>query len=1006
MNSASPRAVCRSHVRCDRGQVGWHLPIGMFGLTLAVLLATFRDLPAETKQVPLPASYADFAINPDTGDLAAVDSSANSITLFRRAYLKGDKKAVVGPVIVGKSAVSICFKRFADKSYFAVVCEMEPNLYLLDAAQLTLTKKIALAHKHHSHVTCSQNSQDPFVYYSFGRGDGAAVGAVNLRAMSDQGQVFDDTEDFAVSASGTMIYRHGTASPSGLCALRLVSGFEDSKPNFVLELTKHEESEAYLPDPFDLFTAVGSEIYSRDLSGQAGKLDFTPACFLRNRPVILGMTIPDGPDSPDRGNRSREDRPKTAKISLELKAASYNTWGTTASLPISLTVTKASGGSSEETADDKYLAWQAKVLGDEKNGVALLAILNQVVEVPLADLKLKDEPFLQLRTQGTENLIVGKKATLKFEKFDTRATLEWEGLPEGAKSSGGTLDWTPTAEQVGKSQLVAILKHGTLERRQLIPVDIVVPSVTLPFQAERVAIDSTGKWAVCWTVLGEDNNGGRRADRRETWMAVVDVSALKVVAEKKLPFAAGAVALTSDMLFASDETSLAVEVIKPASLERIKLLQAESQVASISVYGGKTVVFGSEGTYVSVSLPALERIQVDRPDERLPADQMTLDALRLPGPWLRGVLMDESATSPQLLVSPSGFLKFETRSDQHERFMKAQREFEGRSPKMRGRIPAEFEGGEIGGHAELSAISADVILEIRSHQERDHGDWPRERFDLSLRLSDVMNLQKKLSVPLASVFLEGEQRRHVEHGLAAAQKTVVAIFGNRLYRWTAGELKPMDFPNPVRIAPRQPVFALEPKGQTQLKHVAKGGKAPYEFALEGSLTGASIDPASGTLTIDPSALVPKVQALLIAEGIMHLDGENDASPVDSLRKYSVKSIDPFTKLVGRKPIGVPIAVPIHVRVTDADGGTDELQYSVFAEVPFKPVAEALEKRQSEAEEKKVAKPLTQPDEARPTANAAELRKKIEALEARIDLMARELGRLGKLLNEKENPPEK
>lgn len=529
----------------------------------------------------------------------------------------------------------------------------------------------------------------------------------------------------------------------------------------------------------------------------------------------------------------------------------------------------------------------------------------------------------------------------------------------------------------------------------------------LPFHAERVAIDSTGKWAVCWVVLGEGNNGGRRADRRETQMAVVDVTALEVVAEKKLPFAVGSVALTADMLFASDEVDLAVQVLKPATLERIKLLQAESQVESISIYGGKTVVFGGEGTNVVVALPGLERVSVDRPDENLPSDSLILGASRLPGPVLRGTLMDEAATSPQLMVSPSGFLSFESRSDQNERFMKVQREFNGVPPKLRGRIPAEFEGGEVGGHAELLAVSADVIPEMRSQQERDHGDWPRERVDLSLRLSDLVNGQKKLSVPLASIYLEAERGQRLEHGLAAAEKTVVAIYGKRLFRWSANELKPTDFPQPMRITPRQPIFALEPKGPTRLKHAAQGGKAPFEFALEGSLPGASIDPASGTLTIESSVLLPKVQALLLAEGMMYLQRENQAAPVDGLRQYSVKSIEPFTKLVGRKPVGVPMAVPIRVRVTDADGRTDELQYSVFAEVPFKPVAEALEKRHSEAEEKKGAKPPVLPnDTPRGNADAAELRRKIEALEARIDLMARELGRLGKILSEKEDSPKK
>src|SRR6185295_18588233 len=167
MNSASPGGIRQGIVSCDRGPSRWSCRLRIGGLALAVLLASLRNLPAETKQISLPASYVDFAISPDTGDVAAINSGANSITLFRGAYLKGDKKALAGPIAIGKTPSSVCFKRFADKSYFAVVCTQDSNLYLLDAVQLTLAKKISLTKKGSSVVTCSQNPQDPYIYYSF-----------------------------------------------------------------------------------------------------------------------------------------------------------------------------------------------------------------------------------------------------------------------------------------------------------------------------------------------------------------------------------------------------------------------------------------------------------------------------------------------------------------------------------------------------------------------------------------------------------------------------------------------------------------------------------------------------------------------------------------------------------------------------------------------------------------------------------------------------------------------
>src|SRR5438067_7118708 len=80
-----------------------------------------------------------------------------------------------------------------------------------------------------------------------------------------------------------------------LLSVRLVLDFDAGRPVFVEEFSDHKNAMAFVPDPWDQFTSVGSFMFSRDLSQQVAKLDFPPECFSRKRPIVLGL---DGADAP------------------------------------------------------------------------------------------------------------------------------------------------------------------------------------------------------------------------------------------------------------------------------------------------------------------------------------------------------------------------------------------------------------------------------------------------------------------------------------------------------------------------------------------------------------------------------------------------------------------------------------------------------------------------------------------------------------------------------------
>jgi hypothetical protein len=216
----------------------------------------------------------------------------------------------------------------------------------------------------------------------------------------------------------------------------------------------------------------------------------------------------------------------------------------------------------------------------------------------------------------------------------------------------------------------------------------------------------------------------------------------------------------------------------------------------------------------------------------------------------------------------------------------------------------------------------------------------------------------------------------------------------------------------MRFQRQQSAFSVAAEGATTLSHSVTGGKKPFEFTLEKEIPGLSIDAASGAVTIDRKLVVTSAHEFLLRNAAQALQGHEGANSAEQLRSYSRQSIAVFTKLLGRKPTGVPFLTPVHVRAVDADGQSCQLRYSIFVEIPFQPLAEKLvadvakpsgaAKPQAEVDEGASPSPEALPEEADITG----LRRKVESLEARLDLMTRELERLVQLIEKRHKKGEK
>ncbi len=254
---------------------------------------------AELAVVQLLGKHAGFAANPETGDIAAIDAEETGCRLYQAAFFGTDRapaeaKAATGSVKVGSSPSSIVFKKFKNRGVWAVVCKKDSQMYLLDSGTLGLVKKVPLSSSDVTHVYASSNAADPYVYYVHAGGPHNATNArMNLAKLNDEGQVFYDSSDTAISATGRLFYkRRAGVSPSGFECWRKIEAQADGKPRFDALFTDHNSTAQYLPDAFEQYTIagpMGQDVYSADLRKKLGQLSFRAECFFATRPVIAGL---------------------------------------------------------------------------------------------------------------------------------------------------------------------------------------------------------------------------------------------------------------------------------------------------------------------------------------------------------------------------------------------------------------------------------------------------------------------------------------------------------------------------------------------------------------------------------------------------------------------------------------------------------------------------------------------------------------------------------------------
>ncbi len=159
--------------------------------------------------------------------------------------------------------------------------------------------------------------------------------------------------------------------------------------------------------------------------------------------------------------------------------------------------------------------------------------------------------------------------------------------------------------------------------------------------------------------------------------------------------------------------------------------------------------------------------------------------------------------------------------------------------------------------------------------------------------------------------------------------TVFVSIGRRIYSWrmeAPPELQTIES-EVFHIVPRQSSLVINEEHAT-LKHTLKGGKAPFDWILDGSMTGISMDALSGDLAVNCNEIAKEVNRL------KRKNVQPSDAAMDDLQKSSEPVLAAINRILPEKVFGYPIAVPVHFKVVDAEGFIAEMQYFVIVDLKY------------------------------------------------------------------------
>lgn len=987
--------------------------------TLLVLFAGARARGAVAK-IELPNSSLSFAIDPDTGMVAAAEPANDIVRFYPKIGSDQVADGAVG-VKVSKGPLSVVHKKFGKDSFFLVLCDAGQE-EVIDAKTLKVLKAITLTGSSPFNQLVSENPEDPYVYVLMRHRDSndqnSGVRVVDLRVQKDIGSVplwgglGGATADGAFSPDGHKAYTTSAGmTPSGLSVVSVAWSDIGKLPQTSQVYFQNASITGYVPDPFGQTVATGTGIYSADMKTNLQVLPGSTVCFLPNRPLLVAIS-----GRRARGGGGFIERETAPETLIMISTNSYHTVGEATvegkppeAGPVGGSIIDLSGGS---------FFYKQQFLADSKNDMLIVCDEHKFQVVPIADFDPPKEPFLFATVEGRRQLAVGKAATLSVKAMDSSAKLELVDAPKGMALQGNTLSWTPGDGDVGEVSASIRLSKGELEKRQDLTLRVSREAITLPFIPDTLDVSADGSTAVVATAPRVEPYN-RDTGPKESRIAIVDLKTGKVLTDRTLLTAVASVRLDEKHVYTTMRDSDAFYVLSREGLSDEKRIFTNGKTTAVYPVGNRVAAVSEMGAvavydttdFSVVHSPASNSGMAKDPNRifRVPVQvQQTPDGLEINGIYMDRTLEKVLAiarTDQLKAIAPMG----ETLPQTQSRSLPAEVsrwgvavDFDGTIKRANGDVAGQF-----GSHAATvlgdRPMVASVLME--EHAAGGGGLMQARLVRGSIAFRDLLSgtVQESLHVfdqPVTQAS-NGPLNGAPPQTACARDGKVMMLAGDQLFIVEAPHEDSMKFPEPLQIPGDQGAVVLSSNKPTTVRFRTTGGSGPVEYSLAHEIEGLDLA-KDGTLTVKPGMWMEQaIGALAIAarNGVLTQNRIANMSNTIDLEDYRKTTGAVFLGLTGHEAAGIPAAVSITVLARDQNQQTTSADRVLLLDVPADQVEAKMKEilatvpplgSQTLPQRAGRGTPSGGQDQA---ARVDALEKRVDALEAKIDLLT-------KLLSEK------
>ncbi len=593
---------------------------------------------------------------------------------------------------------------------------------------------------------------------------------------------------------------------------------------------------------------------------------------------------------------------------------------------------------------------------DEKRKEIVFAHDQFIERIPMQRFGVEVIADLRLLTSMV-NLTIGQSSRVEVLDTASTAQLEYANLPIGIQVDGHSLQWTPRSTESGPHRIAVTLRQGDVVRETELTLNVRFPEVATPTTIDDFALipsgDKAAQYAVGWTMPSPHllRNTVKKIRSSLCLFSLTDPSKSKNMALNDRIHAVG-ISGGSAIVVLENEPMQA-RIIDLKTMQSTRTLLADRPIDRIETVGPHLHLRSqeSQSVYDAQSFRKLVdspfSLRYDAPPSILVEGGLVREGVY----WITG------SRTPDLVLHPMGMVL---------------------------PFPTDYTLNGTGGLASpptpFQPLSVSTLRQVLGTAEDSP---PVQAVASSVAIADpavVASLVSSITSPMVGpeqrsivqtrLFFNGGDGKTLANVLfdsftttrdQPAAPPIMRTDGQLLYILQRAKMSIVD-PRSILTdwsgftafgihtfrfqSPRDRIM-LPAKDTISLEHQVAGAEGTVQYFLPQTIKGITIDQNSGTVSIDGPKLRESILRQIVQSQSVVIQYPPGRTAVQPSQRFK-NLVDDFKPAMTqwalrlqRRLDGLPVAIPIHVRATDAGGHVADLQYYLIEEVSPKQVLQQL-----------------------------------------------------------------